>query len=159
MAVSVDNTPPPAIRGNNFSFTVSFSETTGGSINSVNVSFDKLGDPITITEGISSFSSQGIYYADWQDIFTYVDTNESNKSQTPKTKININQMPPDKNLYNLNQDLRDSINRVYTCTVSYTDNLGSTGSDTISIVHTVNNDLETIRSFMDNYNYNNYKEK
>ncbi|WP_292486281.1 hypothetical protein [Methanohalobium sp.] len=156
MAVVVDNPPPNATRGKPFDITVNFSEDTGGTIDDVSVEFDKQGDNITIVESTDSFSSSGVYNAGWKDIFIYVDAGESNKTQTPKVAINTNNMPPNKNLYNLNQDQKGSVDRTYFCSVKYTPSGNNATQDTeeVEVVHTVDNDLDAIKNFMANYNYN-----
>jgi hypothetical protein len=154
MAISFDPTPvPPAIRGKDFS--VSVSVAVPGTISSMTVSLIGGPEPITINVSGSSISLSGKYLSGWQDIFTYVEAGESDKTDTPKTAIDISNMPPDKNLYDLDQDKKQSIIRQYSVTVVYDDEETFVEETaTANLDHEVFNDLEAMRQFMANYNYN-----
>ena len=154
MSVSFSPDPvPPATRGKDFSQSVSV--TAPGSITSLSASLLGDAEPITVSTSGSTISLSGKYLSGWQDIFTYVDAYQSDKTDTPKTAINIPNMPPDKNLYDLAQDQTHFIYRQYAVTVTYKDPdtlLSVTQSS--SFEHQVFNDLEIMREFMANYNYN-----
>lgn len=146
---------PVAIRGKDVNETVSIS--VPGTISSLTVelSGDYEQEAIVLEVGESSFTITGKYLAGWEDVFTYVEANESDKTDTPKTAIDIPNMPPDKNLYDLNQDKKQSIFVDYNVTVVYEDE-ETMEEATLegTLTHQVDNDLEAMRSFMDNYNYN-----
>lgn len=154
MAISFDPTPtPPAVRGKDFS--VSLSVSAPGSVSSIEASLIGFPEPITINAGGSNLSLSGKYLSGWQDVFTYVEAGESDKTDTPKTAIDIANMPPDKNLYDLNQDKKHSIIRQYSVTVVYEDEETSMEQTaTVTLDHEVFNDLEAMRQFMANYNFN-----
>jgi hypothetical protein len=154
MAISFDPIPvPPATRGKNFS--VSVSVTAPGTISSMTVSLIGGSEPITISASGSNISLSGKYLSGWQDVFTYVEAGESDKTDTPKTAIDIPNMPPDKNLYDLDQDKKQSIIRQYSVTVVYDDpDTFMQETATATLDHEVFNDLEAMREFMANYNYN-----
>jgi hypothetical protein len=143
----------PATRGQTFSTTVTFSYLTG-SITSVVATLDSVGDEITIVNSSSSFTISGRYLSGWQDEFYYVAAGESINTAPTETAINIANMPANKNLFELKQDLQATVTKTYSVEVSWTDELLASGTTTVTVPHDVVNDLEAIRIFMDNYNYN-----
>ena len=99
---------PRAIRGNNFSFTVSFSENTGGTINSVTATHStNADDTVNIVNTTTSFTASGKYLAGWNDVFTYTSAGVSNKQESSTTAVGTHNMPADKNLFSLSQDTTD----------------------------------------------------
>lgn len=153
MAISFDPLPvPPAIRGKNFNVTISV--TAPGEIISISASLVGESEPISISTS-DTISLSGKYLSGWQDIFTYVEAGESDKTDTPKTAVDIPNMPPDKNLYDLDQDQEHSIIRQYAVTVVY-ENSETLAEESASATldHEVFNDLEAMHDFMANYNYN-----
>jgi hypothetical protein len=143
----------PATRGQTFSTTVTFSYLTG-TITSVVATLDSAGDEITIVNSSSSFTISGRYLSGWQDEFYYVAAGESINTAPTETAINIANMPANKNLFELKQDLQATVTKTYSVEVSWTDELLASGTTTVTVPHDVVNDLEAIRIFMDNYNYN-----
>lgn len=140
-------------RGQTFSLTVSAS--ANGPVNSVTAVLDGDPDDITISNGTSSFTISGAYNATWEDKFTYVSAGASDKTETPTTVTYQPNVPPDENMYKLVQDLSDPKVRTYTVTVGYTDaETGSPATDVATFTHNVQQNLEIIRGFMANYNYN-----
>lgn len=146
---------PVAIRGKDVNETVSVS--VPGTISSLTVvlSGEYEQEAIVLEVADSSFTITGKYLAGWEDVFTYVEANESDQTDTPKTAIDIPNMPPDKNLYDLNQDKKQSIFVDYIVTVVF-ENEETFEEETLeaTLTHQVDNDLEAMRLFMDNYNYN-----
>lgn len=147
----------PATRGVNFSMSISFSGDEDETVTSVVATLEGEQDEIVITSSSSSFTVSGKYISGWQDVFTYVEAGESDKTDTPKSAINIANMPDQKNLYDLAQDQTESIIRTYNVTVEYDSLVGPGGSSTFSIPHQVNNNLDAMKIFMAEYNYNNSK--
>lgn len=144
----------PATRGQTFSITVTFSYSSG-SITSVVATLDSDGDEITIIDSSNSFTISGRYLSGWQDEFYYVAAGESINTAPTEIAINIANMPADKNLFELKQDMQVAVIKTYSVAISWIDNeLLSSGTSTLTVPHTVVNDLEAIRIFMDNYNYN-----
>jgi hypothetical protein len=139
----------PVTRGEDFSFSIEVIAETPTTINSITCILLNSTDPITITTTLTSINVAGKYISGWDDIFTYVDAGQSDKTQTPISVTGINNLPDSKNLFNLSQDTTDSVIREYSITVN-----SNEGVQTFSLTQTVNNNLELIRSFMDNYNYN-----
>jgi hypothetical protein len=146
---------PVAIRGKDVNETVTVS--VPGTISSLSVvlSGEYEQEAIVLEISNTGFTITGKYIAGWQDVFTYVEANESDQTDTPKTAIDIPNMPPDKNLYDLNQDKKQSIFVDYNVTVVYEDE-ETFQEETLegTLTHQVDNDLEAMRLFMDNYNYN-----
>lgn len=100
---------------------------------------------ITIVSNTTSVTISGKHLNTFTDVFTYLEPGQSELTVEPTIVVGIGNMPPDKNLFDLNQDLRKSETRTYNILIN--------GSSTITVTQEVLNPLETIRSFMDNYNY------
>ena len=149
MAVTLNPNPPTdAIRLKNFSFTVNV--LAPGEVLSINVNL--LGDPepITIVTEESSFTVTGKYETGFTDTLTYVNKGSSNLIEVPASVVGIQNMPDGKELFDLNQDQKQSLNRTYSVLVEY-DEEGTINTESLELTHTVLNDLESIRSFMANY--------
>jgi hypothetical protein len=146
---------PVAIRGKDVNESVSVS--VPGAISSLTVALSGEYEQSAIVLDVSpgGFTITGKYVAGWEDVFTFVEANESDQTDTPKTAIDIPNVPPDKNLYDLNQDKKQSIFVNYIVTVIFT-NEETSMEETLgaTLTHQVDNDLEAMRFFMDNYNYN-----
>lgn len=146
---------PVAIRGKDVNESVSV--TVPGTISSLTVVLSGEYEQSEIVLDVSSggFTITGKYVAGWEDVFTFVEADESDQTDTPKTAIDIPNVPPDKNLYDLNQDKKQSIFVDYVVTVVF-ENEETMMEETLgaTLTHQVDNDLEAMRLFMDNYNYN-----
>jgi len=105
---------------------------------------------LTIIPGSSSVSIIGTYADPFLDIFTFVSKRSSNKIETPTTVISIENMPANKELYNLNQDERSKVTKTFTVTVFFT-SFGSPLTANFSITQELLNEIEPMRLFMDNY--------
>tara|TARA_B110000503_G_scaffold141369_1_gene234686 strand:+ start:1545 stop:2021 length:477 start_codon:yes stop_codon:yes gene_type:complete len=155
--MSVTYTPDPvtpATRGQSFSTTVSFSYSSG-TVTSVTATPNDTGDDITLTNSASSFTVSGRYLSGWQDEFYYVAAGESINTASTEIAVNIANMPVDKNLFELKQDMQAIVTKTYSVQVSWTDSeLFTSGTTTVTVPHDVINNWEAIRFFMDNYNYN-----
>lgn len=104
---------------------------------------------IVITPGITSVTISGKHLNTFTDVFTYVSRGESDKTETPTVVIGRGNVPPVKNLYDLNQDRRQFETRTFNIVIN--------GSQTIPVTQVVQNPLELMRLFMANYNYNGAK--
>ena len=105
-------------------------------------------DPgIVITPGSTSVTISGKHLSGFQDILTYVDKGQSDKTQTPKSVTGIENMPAGQNLFDLNQDKKQSLDRQFLITVTLDDD----SAQSFTLKQTVLNDLESIKSFMGNY--------
>jgi len=110
-------------------------------------------DPITITVDEPVITFDGTYLSGWDDVFTYVPVGESNRTTNP-IEVTLNDLPGGQNLYDLDQDQQHFISRIYEVTVTYTGNVSQEATtETVDLIHEVFNDLESIRSFMANYEY------
>jgi hypothetical protein len=155
----------PVIRLKNFSVTVTASviaeETTetegseegGGEepvVTVVAVTAELVGDPdsgIVVTPGETSVTISGRHVTGFVDKLTYVDDGQSDKTQTPKTAIGIQNMPQGQNLFNLDQDPKKSLERQFKIIVTLSDD----STETAVLTQTVENDLDSIKDFMGSY--------
>lgn len=101
---------------------------------------------ITITSGSTSVTISGRHVNTFTDVFTYTEPGVSDLEATPSTATGRGNMPANKNLFNLNQDIRKSETRTYALTVN--------GSIPLSVTQEVENPLAAMTSFMANYSYN-----
>ena len=101
---------------------------------------------VTIVNGITSSSINGTYIDPFEDSFTYVERGSSNLIETPKTVIGTENMPPNKDFFILSQDTREESIRHYNVTV-----VSDVGSNSFEVTHSIYNEWEGIRSFVDNY--------
>lgn len=117
-------------------------------INSVSASLAGVSEPgITITPGSTSVTIVGTYADPFSDIFTYVSKGSSTKLETPTTAVGTENMPANKELYNLNQDLTQIATKTFNITVTY----NTTLTQGFTVTQDILNELEGIRSFMDTY--------
>ena len=148
---------PTATRGTPFTLEVFFTysdELGAGTVTSVDAVLNSTGDEVTIVNDSFAFMASGRYISGWQDVFTYTDAGTSDKTAPVQTAVNIANMPRGKNLFNLAQDTAPTVTKTYVVTVDYVDANDNPGQEVVIITQEVNNDLEAIRYFMDNYNYN-----
>ncbi len=103
---------------------------------------------ISISVNANVVTISGKYMATFTDEFSYLEPGATGVGLTPTVVTGLFNMPPDKNLFKLDQDSRQSETRTYNIVVN-----SSSGSNTIPITQLVLNTLETMRLFMDTYNY------
>tara|TARA_B100000900_G_scaffold414277_1_gene440499 strand:- start:2609 stop:3007 length:399 start_codon:yes stop_codon:yes gene_type:complete len=101
---------------------------------------------LVITAGTSSVSITGTLDDPFIDEFTYVDQGQSDKTQTPITVQRVVNMPPDKVMYNLNQDATVFATEIFTITVT-----ADTGVVSFPLELKIYNEWEGIRAFVSNY--------
>ena len=144
MATTSIDVLPSVLIGDSFSVTVSIIPGPLEVISSVSGSLAGLPlEPgITITSGTSSVTISGKHQNTFTDVFTYAEPGRSDLVSSVTGRGNV---PPNKNLYDLNQDKRKSETRTY--------NLLVNGSISLTVTQEVLNALETMRQFMANYSY------
>ena len=117
-------------------------------INFVTATLSGVVEPgLTITPGNTSVTIIGTYEDPFSDIFTFVSKDSSTKLETPTSVIGITNMPANKELFNLNQDLTQIETKTFNITVTYNTSL----TQGFTVTQDILNELEGIRSFMDNY--------
>ena len=102
---------------------------------------------LTITPGNTSVTIIGTYADPFSDFFTFVSKGSSTKLETPTTIVSVANVPADKELFNLNQDLTQIETKTFNITVTYNTSL----TQGFTVTQDILNELEGIRSFMDNY--------
>jgi len=129
---------------------ISEGEEGGGSSSIVSVSASIVGSPdpgLRITPGETSVTISGKHITGFEDILTYVDKGQSDLTQTPKKAVGIQNMPNGQTLFDLKQDGKQQLERQFAITVTLSDN----SVQTFTLKQIVQNDLESIRSFMGSY--------
>jgi hypothetical protein len=123
----------------------------GEVINSVTATPINVDGDIVITSGTSSVSIVGKYDDPFLDTFQYVSKGSSNKIENSTSVVGISNVPPNKELFDLDQDLRQLETIEYEITVEYDDEFFAPATETFTVTHDIINDLEAIRSFLDSY--------
>jgi len=126
--------------------TITATGDAGEIIQSVLIELEENEPGVTILNGITSSSINGTYIDPFEDSFTYVERGSSNLIETPKTVIGTENLPPKKDYFILSQDTREESIRHYNVTV-----ISNVGSNSFEVTHSIYNEWEGIRSFVDNY--------
>jgi len=110
---------------------------------------------LVITPGSTSVSITGTLEDPFVDEFKYVEQGESDKSSTPVTVQRLVNMPPDKVMFDLNQDNTSYTTETFTVTVQWESgpagNLTAQAPATFTLELKIYNEWEGIRSFISNY--------
>ena len=112
---------------------------------------------LVITSGTTSVNIGGTLQDPFLDQFTYVErgTDPSLYPKVPVTVTKVDNMPADKQLYNLNQDNTTPYIETFTVTVQWEEgpvgNLVAQTPATFTLELKINNAYEGIRSFISNY--------
>ncbi len=110
---------------------------------------------LVITPGSTSVSITGSIEDPFVDEFKYVEQGESDKSSTPVTVQRLVNMPPDKVMFDLNQDNTSYTTETFTVTVQWESgpagNLTAQAPATFTLELKIYNEWEGIRSFISNY--------
>lgn len=117
-------------------------------IESVTATLEENEPGVLITGGETSVTISGRYGDPFLDTFKYVDKGSSTKLQTPRTAVGASNLPPNKDYYDLDQDLRKDTTRNYTVTVIA--NAGAV-TQTFEVTHKILNDLDGIKTFVEEY--------
>jgi len=143
-SISPSSVLEPADR--NTSFSRSISVTSGDPIVSITVTNDFGTTGLTINVLGSTISISGTFADVFIDEFTYVDRGSSDLLETPKTTIGVFRLPPNKDFFNLDQDLRDDINITWTITVVTT-----TSTETFTLTQLLRNNWQFLANFIEQY--------
>ena len=110
---------------------------------------------LVITPGSTSVSITGTLEDPFVDEFKYVEQGESDKSSTPVTVQRLVNIPPDKVMFDLNQDNTSYTTETFTVTVQWESgpagNLTAQTPATFTLELKIYNEWEGIRSFISNY--------
>jgi hypothetical protein len=101
---------------------------------------------VLITSSNTFVSITGRYRDPFLDVFQYVEKGSSDKLETPKSVIGVENLPPNKDFFRLNQDISNESIRNYTITVKT-----NVGQETFPITHKIINELDAIKSFVSEY--------
>lgn len=123
----------------------------GEIITNVTAQLISTGASVIITPGTTSVTIVGKYSDPFKDSFQYVSKGSSNKIETPTTIVGVDNVPKNKELFNLNQDTKPIETFTYEITVEYDDEFFVPTNATFTVTHDIYNEWEGIRSFMDTY--------
>ena len=110
---------------------------------------------LVITPGSTSVSITGSIEDPFLDVFKYVEQGESDKTSTPVTVERLVNMPPDKVMFDLQQDGTSYVTETFTVTVQWEEgpvgNLTAQAPVSFTLELKIYNEWEGIRSFISNY--------
>ena len=110
---------------------------------------------LVITPGTTSVNIGGSISDPFLDVFKYVEQGESDKTSTPVTVERLVNMPPDKVMFDLQQDGTSYVTETFTVTVQWESgpvgNLTAQAPATFTLELKIYNEWEGIRSFISNY--------
>ena len=110
---------------------------------------------LVITPGSTSVSITGSIEDPFLDGFKYVEQGQSDKTSTPVTVERLVNMPPDKVMFDLQQDGTSYVTETFTVTVQWeaglAGNLTAQTPATFTLELKIYNEWEGIRSFISNY--------
>jgi len=110
---------------------------------------------LVITPGSTSVSITGSIEDPFVDEFKYVEQGESDKTSTPVTVQRLVNMPPDKVMFDLNQDNTSYTTETFTVTVQWESgpvgNLTAQAPASFTLELKIYNEWEGIRSFISDY--------
>ena len=110
---------------------------------------------LVITPGSTSVSITGSIEDPFLDVFKYVEQGQSDKTSTPVTVERLVNMPPDKVMFDLQQDGTSYVTETFTVTVQWeaglAGNLTAQTPATFTLELKIYNEWEGIRSFISNY--------
>ena len=110
---------------------------------------------LVITPGSTSVSITGSIEGPFLDVFKYVEQGQSDKTSTPVTVERLVNMPPDKVMFDLQQDGTSYVTETFTVTVQWeaglAGNLTAQTPATFTLELKIYNEWEGIRSFISNY--------
>ena len=130
---------------------VTLTEDEGGTILGVTASFDDPNPDMTVTGGTDTVTFSGQVTDPFEDSFFYVDKGKSDKTDTVKTVIGVSNVPENKELFDLDQDVTTYYENTITFQVTYENADGDTVEEDVTMGYTIFNEYEGIRSFMDTY--------
>lgn len=135
------------VRYETFSETISFSGDALEIFLSANGVKNFVDGNVYVTNGVSSVTISGKHVTGFaQDEVKYVEKGSSDRLQTPTVVYNIADTPPNKDVYEVNQDPTEGITRTYTVTVVY-----DTGSQEFTFSQYVRNDVTVGYNFLKDY--------
>jgi len=130
-------TLPDVMRNTSFSTVITITPEAGETINTISVTPSAVDNHITITTSTvdSTVTLSGMYFSGFNDNAKYVSKGSSDRLETPTIVNSLDALPPNKDLFEFNQDGAASITIDYLISVKY----DSLVTDTATISHTVKN--------------------
>ncbi len=124
-------------------------------VTNVTATVDGVEPDLVITDGSTSVSIGGTLSDPLLDVFKYVEQGQSDKTSTPVTVERLVNMPPDKVMFDLQQDGTSYVTKTFTVTVQWESgpvgNLTAQTPATFTLELKIYNEWEGIRSFISNY--------
>lgn len=153
--MTITSTPstslPSVVRYENFNVVVTFAGTdmqgNPAIISSANCVKNFVDSEVLVANGISSVTISGRHTTAFaNDEVKYVEKGSSDILQTPVIVDNFFEVPPDKDLFEVNQDPSPGVTRTYTFYVT-----SNIGSEEITLSQFVDNDVTAGYNFLTGY--------
>ena len=158
MSVTISPTKLPDVDPDEFFSTTITASGANGSISITNTDIIAISSNtlnVLLANGTTSCTANGAYLSPFRNVFKYVKTDLSDKSDIPKLAVGRSVLPANQEFYNLDQDPRQSITKEYQVIVRFTNsaNALNTFSNTITsdVDQIVKNDYNTIYNFVKDY--------
>lgn len=110
------------VRNTSVSTSITVAPEEGETINTISVTSSLVDPNITISVANDVITISGMYYKGYSDVSKYVSKGSSDLLETPTVVNSIFSLPPNKDLYEFNQDSTASITVNYTIDVRYDSN-------------------------------------
>jgi hypothetical protein len=135
-----------------FTKTINVSDDLNGNITSVNVSLQGEVEPnVSISTTNTSFTISGVYRKGWVDSAKYVRKGSSDLIENSTTLDDIDAIPANQELYEYFPDPRKSLTKTYSVIVTYTPFESSNTTETFSLEHIVENNIQNFTTYINSY--------
>ena len=150
MTISADpaNTLPSVVRYENFNTVITFSSSDANDVISSCRGVKNFTDSnVIVANGATTVTISGQHRTGFgADSVKYVEKGSSDLLQTPTIIYDIGSTPPNKDVFEVNQDTTPGITRTYTVTVTHT-----LGSSVFNFSQFVRNDVTVAYNFLQDY--------
>ena len=137
----------PVVRNETFSQTITFTADALEVITSANCVKNFVDSSVVVANGVFTVVINGKHDTAFNsDEIKYVEKGSSDILQEPTILNNVSLVPPDKDLYEFNQDPSEGKIRTYTVTVTH-----SAGSNVFTFSQFVDNDVTLGYNFLQDY--------
>ena len=147
-------TLPDVTRSTSFSSSIKITPEEGETVNSVSITPSVIDSHVTVTLDVvkemdadSTVTWSGMYVSGFHDNAKYVNKGSSDLIETPTTVNSLDAIPPNKDLFQFNQDGVASIAVSYVIEVKY----DSQTIDTETVTQTIRNSTSLGYNILNNY--------
>jgi len=152
LSLSPQSEIPRVRRKSTFSRTVTVTPGDSETINSISVALQGDEEPnINIVTGNNSFTISGVYRKGFSDSAKYINEGSSDLLETPVSLTDIDNIPPDKELFEYFPDNKTSITKTYSVSVNYNNLETGNTTENFTMTHIVENNVQQFTTFINSY--------